>query len=676
MVFLERTLKIIKEKKHLKMNTETPQEEKSLEKILVITPSNKIKEHIPRLGAYDFKIAKDDEEASEYLKDNLPQVIFANSEEETGFFEKLIQDYPDIPVIFFSDNPSAEQGRTLIQNGAFDYVPSDEYLLVSIKLEEGIDEHNKRKIKREVKYEFEPDEQIGDDTYKKLEEGLGITGLREKVEEEVRFYHLGEGGRRKIENLKEAEALGYVLTRGEVDRRLMRMGSMLGIPDFVEKIKIANSSGNIKNGLLAAIDTVVRKGRGFFNHLYIIAGPTGVGKTEICERLRRKFSEDTTEICVKPTDRPRRKDEADGVDHVFVNKWSDKLRDTLSLEFKAYGFHYGIPREFESRLREGNDGLLIVSNYDVFEKITKHFDGRFHDGFVVPVLLYADKQYLMQRLKARESDVQQISQRTAKLDEELDSYANAHELFKYVILNNSRFYREEDLSDTKKIVRLNEVVSRLVEIINVERETEGKKLDFSVFHENYIKNLVDTLFGKSLLEISKAVGKGEDVRLVLEEDKDMISEYSEKKRIPPELINAALHKKILCVTNAYGRLGLFFERFEEPNVYNYSGGKEIMLGIISEALKTYPAAELKKTDFKEFSGYGLVRIPGTGINDGSFYSLTYDFKLPELSKPFHALSIGFINNKPRKGYHPLEPVEIRKMKRNRRQIYQRPDKRA
>lgn len=96
--------------------------------------------------------------------------------------------------------------------------------------------------------------------------------------------------------------------------------------------------------------------------VFIISGPSGVGKDSVIERLQERIPD--AQYVVTATTRKRRSNELDGVHYLFISTdeflrridANDFLEDAL-----VYGNHYGVPRSpVIAGLRNGQDVIIKV----------------------------------------------------------------------------------------------------------------------------------------------------------------------------------------------------------------------------------------------------------------------------------------------------------------------------
>ena len=95
--------------------------------------------------------------------------------------------------------------------------------------------------------------------------------------------------------------------------------------------------------------------------MFVLSGPSGVGKSSLIERLKRDHFPITH--CVTATTRPRREGEEHGVHYYFLaeDEYDDLLRTEQFLEHAVVHnlYRYGIPlQSIRDGLRRGKDVIL------------------------------------------------------------------------------------------------------------------------------------------------------------------------------------------------------------------------------------------------------------------------------------------------------------------------------
>lgn len=162
--------------------------------------------------------------------------------------------------------------------------------------------------------------------------------------------------------------------------------------------------------------------------LLVISGPSGVGKDTVVRRMReRKLP---FRFVVTATSRPRRSEETDGVDYVFVTREEFEgmiARGELLEHAVVYSQYKGIPRRHVvEALATGQDVVLRI---DVQGAETIR---RLCPEALLVFLTTRDEQELARRLRKRSSDSSDdVALRLAAARREAERIG----LFDYVVVN-------------------------------------------------------------------------------------------------------------------------------------------------------------------------------------------------------------------------------------------------
>jgi len=165
--------------------------------------------------------------------------------------------------------------------------------------------------------------------------------------------------------------------------------------------------------------------------LIVLAGPSGVGKGSVVERLRSRDPEGLA-LSISATTRPLRAGETDGVDYVFVDDAGfDRMieNDELLEWAEVYrGRRYGTPRSFVARtLAEGRDVILEIDVQGAALVRAQAPDA------VLILLIPPSMEALEARLRGRATeDEASIAERLAAAAEELEQ----GEWFDHVVVND------------------------------------------------------------------------------------------------------------------------------------------------------------------------------------------------------------------------------------------------
>lgn len=167
-----------------------------------------------------------------------------------------------------------------------------------------------------------------------------------------------------------------------------------------------------------------------FPRVFVISGPSGVGKGTICAFLRERLA-DKVALSVSATSRPARPNERDGVDYHFRTReeFERMIRDHEFVEYAEYnGNYYGTPvSSIRDRLAVGASVLLEIEVQGAMQ-----VKQAFHDAcliFIDPPSMDA----LAARLAGRgTNDSADIQSRLKIAQEELDQRGQ----FDHVITND------------------------------------------------------------------------------------------------------------------------------------------------------------------------------------------------------------------------------------------------
>ncbi|MBA3414552.1 MAG: guanylate kinase [Chloroflexia bacterium] len=190
--------------------------------------------------------------------------------------------------------------------------------------------------------------------------------------------------------------------------------------------------------------------------LFVISGPSGVGKDTVIEALRQRYPE--AHFAVTATTRPRRPGEIDGLHYYFMDAaaFEQRLEEGEFLESAVvYDYQYGVPRgPIRTALGRGQD-VFIKVDVQGAEAIRRLLP-RVTSIFLAPESMTA----LLQRLRSRKSDDPEVlMRRFGTASRELASAPD----FDYVIFNESERV-ETAIERISAIVEAEHVRSRQPEI--------------------------------------------------------------------------------------------------------------------------------------------------------------------------------------------------------------------
>lgn len=180
--------------------------------------------------------------------------------------------------------------------------------------------------------------------------------------------------------------------------------------------------------------------------LFVVCGPSGVGKGTVCKELLKVKPE--IGLSISATTRERRKGETEGVSYYFIdrNEFEDMIESDELLEYaEVYGNLYGTPKKYVlEQLNKGYDIILEIDTQGAMQIKEKYPEG------VFVFLLPPSMEELRNRIVTRGRDSKDnIEKRLKCANEEIDFISE----YDYYIIN-------DDLTGA---------VNSLVSIIEAER---------------------------------------------------------------------------------------------------------------------------------------------------------------------------------------------------------------
>jgi guanylate kinase len=178
-------------------------------------------------------------------------------------------------------------------------------------------------------------------------------------------------------------------------------------------------------------------------NLYVVAAPSGGGKTSLISALLKK--DDLVRLSVSHTTRRPRPGEVDGVHYHFVDDdtFQDLIdRDAFLEHARVFDYRYGTGKEMVQRqLKAGYDVILDI-DWQGARQIRNSFPSSC-SIFIVPTSLNA----LRQRLIARGQDVDSVIQRRMR---DAQAEISHWDEFDFLIINDEF---EDALSELHSIIR-------------------------------------------------------------------------------------------------------------------------------------------------------------------------------------------------------------------------------
>ncbi len=184
--------------------------------------------------------------------------------------------------------------------------------------------------------------------------------------------------------------------------------------------------------------------------LYVVAAPSGTGKTTLVKALIDSLPEIT--VSISHTTRPRRPAEIDGVNYYFISE--DEFQRMIDhhdfLEYATvFNYHYGTSKSWvEKTLAQGIDVILEI-DWQGCDQIQRLFPDCI-SIFILPPSL----KDLAKRLRDRAQDSGEVIQQ--RLSDARETVSRIHH-FNYVVMNADF---ETAVHDLRTIVEGNRLLQK------------------------------------------------------------------------------------------------------------------------------------------------------------------------------------------------------------------------
>ena len=161
---------------------------------------------------------------------------------------------------------------------------------------------------------------------------------------------------------------------------------------------------------------------------FVVSAPSGTGKTTIIQNI--VGHSDNYEFVISTTTRPRRNDEIDGKNYIFVQEdvFKNMIEENAFIEWAfVHQHYYGITKKEIDRIRESGKTPI----FDVDVQGAKSLRKKLADGvfiFIVPPSVEALKERLMNRKTETEEQI------TVRLNNALNEMRQ-YELYDYLVVN-------------------------------------------------------------------------------------------------------------------------------------------------------------------------------------------------------------------------------------------------
>ena len=178
------------------------------------------------------------------------------------------------------------------------------------------------------------------------------------------------------------------------------------------------------------------------NRLFVIAAPSGAGKTSLIHELRRR--DPNLRMCVSHTTRARRATEVDGDDYHFtdVARFESMIAGDAFLEYaRVFDHYYGTSRAALTAAFAGGHDVILEIDWQGARQVRSR-EPSCTSLFVLP----PSRTELERRLRARRTDSDAVIAR--RLRDAVEDMSHYRE-FDYVIVN-AEF--ERAVADAREII--------------------------------------------------------------------------------------------------------------------------------------------------------------------------------------------------------------------------------
>ncbi len=178
--------------------------------------------------------------------------------------------------------------------------------------------------------------------------------------------------------------------------------------------------------------------------LFIVSGPSGVGKTTVVTEFLRQCHQDyrVSRMVTYTTKSPRRT-EVDGVDYHFItqSEFERKITDGFFLEWSGeYGAYYGTPLYVIKDVEVGNSYILVIDRLGAAQIVEKYPQA------VLIWVQVSSLDVLSDRLVRRKTDsLDQIQTRLLLAKKEIDQESHSP-MYGYHVDNDDLSTAVEGLS--------------------------------------------------------------------------------------------------------------------------------------------------------------------------------------------------------------------------------------
>jgi len=178
--------------------------------------------------------------------------------------------------------------------------------------------------------------------------------------------------------------------------------------------------------------------------IFVISGPSGVGKSSICRGLVNQL--DNVYHSISVTTRPKAISEVDGKDYCFVTKeqFRQYIEKGLLLEYAdVFGNFYGTPKDKIEQALQAEKIVILEIDVQGAKKVKQ-----LYPDSVLIFILPPNKTELTKRISGRGREKADVAKkRLAKADAEIE---DGQKFYQYLVVNNDL---EKTVNEVLRIIQ-------------------------------------------------------------------------------------------------------------------------------------------------------------------------------------------------------------------------------
>ncbi|MBU1628083.1 guanylate kinase [bacterium] len=170
------------------------------------------------------------------------------------------------------------------------------------------------------------------------------------------------------------------------------------------------------------------------NNIYVLSGPSGVGKSTMAQKLLSNI--DNLKRTISYTSRLKRADEVDGVDYHFIHEteFKEMIEKGEFIEWvQVYDNYYGTAFSTLRKMLSETDLLMVIERRGA-RNIKEHFPENAILTYILPPTFDELKRRLLNR--GCNTSKKDIKERLSEAKEEIKSLMSSDSVYDYAVIND------------------------------------------------------------------------------------------------------------------------------------------------------------------------------------------------------------------------------------------------